>query len=53
MIDEHTLKEPVAGTSKMHDLDSQNTFDDGFGDGGFGRKYICLSASGGATTALK
>lgn len=40
-LDERTLKEPIAGTSRsMQDLDSsQMITDDGFGGSGFGRKY--------------
>lgn len=39
-LDDQSLKEPVAGTSRsMHDIDSQQMItDDGFGGGGFGRK---------------
>lgn len=41
-LDDHTMKEPVPGTSRtMSDIDSQNMInDDGFGGSGFGRKSI-------------
>lgn len=39
-LDERSLKEPVAGTSRMQDIDSsQMITDDGFGGSSFGRKY--------------
>lgn len=39
-LDDRSLKEPVAGTSRsMHDLDAhQMITDDGFGGSNFGRK---------------
>lgn len=38
-LDERSLKEPVAGTSRMQDIDSsQMITDDGFGGSSFGRK---------------
>lgn len=40
-LDERSLKEPVAGTSRMQDIDSsQMITDDGFGGSSFGRKYF-------------
>lgn len=43
-MDDHTMKEPIAGTSRtMSDMDSQNMInDDGFGGSGFGRKLIII-----------
>lgn len=44
-LDDSTLKEPVAGTSRMQDLDSQQMItDDGFGDTSFGRMlFLCIN----------
>lgn len=53
MIDDSTdldRREPMAGTSRMMNLEAQNLIsDDGFGESGFGRKSsmvtaICMSA---------
>lgn len=40
-IDDHTMKEPIPGTSRtMSDMDAQMIADDGFGGSGFGRKFF-------------